>query len=746
MFERIKLNSFEDYFVPCSGRSKKGVYVCRLTKYSQVIHEAICKYIEFTRKSGVCISGRIGNPDENQLKYYDEMMGRDFQLNPNFFMASLNKWLPRIHDQQKKEISNSFYDIFIEMQRSGKNENMQKNAYIKFMCWMYYKFEAFLHQLGSDQLPKILFEGYPNFYELKMFSVLSKAGCDILLLEYKGDEPYLQVDRESQYSQLLDLAGQEFPGGYSILNLRKELFNRVPEPALMIFKTEKQINTNTWIKGDLLSDSLIPSTDRGTDSSCFYNLFAGLYGVEDKSGYYQGLLTWNMKLESMGKFLLLAEDTIPAPTFDETSQIKRKNCPSAAALLNEMVMQISCSDRKLMTYCQHGFMTVMKDQSTLPLQKLMNLSAVMICWINRYAKQLSSKWESGAIFLYYGEVKTNNESLFLRFLAQLPIDVLIINPELNETQMLQDPFFFAKNHQLSLKREPFPKEVGELKFGTVAFEAEQELNTLMYQDTGIYRNHQFKGAIAVPLHNTFEEIAILWREEAKYRPNFETFDDRVMVPVIFSKVSGIQGKTNQYWDMVCDLVSENDYVIKGFPHSDLRYNPFKDKVPSFLYCGKLEIKKIKSHPNYPFAFIREPMQDYMLSKLQELIDQKIIVGTGVNGMENTIVATIFNMDKRLLQLIQQYDFTKQIPKVVAIHTKERNSPPEDSILLAYLHKIGFDIVLFVPTGYLSIERYYSKPLFLEHQIGEYKYDLRISDFENARRRKGFAAKLFRRGK
>ena len=27
------------------------------------------------------------------------------------------------------------------MEKKGKNENMQKNAYIKYMCWLYYKFE-----------------------------------------------------------------------------------------------------------------------------------------------------------------------------------------------------------------------------------------------------------------------------------------------------------------------------------------------------------------------------------------------------------------------------------------------------------------------------------------------------------------------------------------------------------------------------------------------------------------------------
>jgi len=137
----------------------------------------------------------------------------------------------------------------------------------------------------------------------------------------------------------------------------------------------------------------------------------------------------------------------------------------------------------------------------------------------------------------------------------------------------------------------------------------------------------------------------------------------------------------------------------------------------------------------------------MLNKLQEMIDSKIIRGTCTNGMENLITATVLNMDKTLLRLIQKYDFTKQIPKVILVHTKESSGSAEDSILLAYLNLIGFDIVMFVPTGYTTVERFYTRPIFVEHQVGEYKYDLEIPDFDGiTKKRFGFASRLFRRGR
>lgn len=44
------------------------------------------------------------------------------------------------------------------MQRAGKTEGMLKNAYIKFMCWLYYKFERIVNLLGENSVPKILYE------------------------------------------------------------------------------------------------------------------------------------------------------------------------------------------------------------------------------------------------------------------------------------------------------------------------------------------------------------------------------------------------------------------------------------------------------------------------------------------------------------------------------------------------------------------------------------------------------------
>ena len=124
------------------------------------------------------------------------------------------------------------------------------------------------------------------------------------------------------------------------------------------------------------------------------------------------------------------------------------------------------------------------------------------------------------------------------------------------------------------------------------------------------------------------------------------------------------------------------------------------------------------------------MQDYLLDKIQLLLDQKIIAGTYQNGTEYTIVSTALNLPKDLLRMIQKFDFTKKNPKLLFINTTEKILSLEDSILVAFLNLVGFDILFFVPTGYQCIEKYLPTGYVNEHQIGDYLYDLSVPDFHS----------------
>ena len=73
---------------------------------------------------------------------------------------------------------------------------------------------------------------------------------------------------------------------------------------------------------------------------------------------------------------------------------------------------------------------------------------------------------------------------------------------------------------------------------------------------------------------------------------------------------------------------------------------------------------------------------------------------------------------------------------------------EDTIMMAFLNLVGFDIVFFVPTGYQSIEKYYNEKTMEEHQIGEYVYDLNVPNMAmvSLATRSKWRDRIFKRGR
>jgi len=131
-----------------------------------------------------------------------------------------------------------------------------------------------------------------------------------------------------------------------------------------------------------------------------------------------------------------------------------------------------------------------------------------------------------------------------------------------------------------------------------------------------------------------------------------------------------------------------------------------------------------------FDFLRAETQDYILGKLSELLKRKTIVGTGQNGAEYKIITIVLDLPKEILRFIQSFDFTKCPPKLIIVNTTESVISLEDSIIVAFLNLIGFDIVFFVPTGYQNVEKYFAVKMFEEYKIGEFIYDLNTPDLRN----------------
>ena len=130
----------------------------------------------------------------------------------------------------------------------------------------------------------------------------------------------------------------------------------------------------------------------------------------------------------------------------------------------------------------------------------------------------------------------------------------------------------------------------------------------------------------------------------------------------------------------------------------------------------------------------------MLDKIQQGMDLDWV--KDADGVRAKILTTLLNLDQKPLHTIQKLDFTKQIPKVVAVHADQNMPTLADGILFAFLNLAGFDIAVFTPTGYRDVDKFVNDDAYQEHQIGEFLFDLPVPDLTEYN--KGLLGRLFGR--
>ena len=737
MFQLGRIEKLHDYFSACSRRREQAVFFYRVTGYSGEVAAFLTQYDQAARTNGVVIEGRIPNPDPKQLDYLAEMMGSDFQLDAGFLTQKLTRWLPRLTGAQREAVVTAMTATLQDLQAHGKNENMLRNAYIKYMCWLYYKFERILGRLGGDELPKILYDGTVSSYELQLLVILARAGADIVLLERAGDAGYLRCDPTSQYAQLYQAPGlTPFPADFSLRQLREQGRQQAERQKLYGAPAGIAPCTNAWMKTPDGKEILTAVRARGDDPKLFYNAFVVQYGVEDKLLFPSDMVAFYQQLKREGRKVCLENGRLPPPTPEEIAAVRRRNHQTAEQLAADLAANLQYpNNQQLQTLMRQAFLDVVLEEDKAVggnLNSLLNKAVYLVAWMKRYQKDLFQNWQAPevGVFILFGACSGDNEALFLRLLAKLPVDVLVLLPDLNAPCVLKDPALLDLHKEHSLPMTDFPVEPSQMRVRTAAYQAEREMDSILYQNTGLYRAKQHQKAEAVTLQTMYEEIGLLWDQELKYRPGFAAEGDTVTVPVLLEKICGIKdGPILPYWLEIKKLVTPETMLVTKLPwQTGLEANPMKPYATQFLRQGRLQREKIKQHKDYPYGILRPEIQDYLLDKLQVLLDEKLIAGTYQNGTEYTIVSTILGLPKDLLRRIQNFDFTKKNPKLIIISTTEETLSLEDSILVAFLNLVGFDILFFVPTGYQSIEKYFQKPFANEHQLGPYRYDLQVPDF------------------
>ena len=789
MYSRGYVENADALFLSRSRRPRQCVYFVRVFRDGTGVQDLIWKFYECVERKGVHLEERILNPDQRELAYMTDVLGTSFEPTESFVNQALVKWMPRMTPKCREDFTAAMLNQFSLMRRENKPETAIRNVYTKMMCWLYYKFDRIIPYLGDDEPPRILYEGsHITGHELYFLNVLSSLGADIFLLEIEGDEAYLKLDPSSACSQVLNLGVRNFDKGFSIRELRKKKKEKPPVPnrpgpvipptpvkpsvasvpmpqpqhrsveEILSSHFPKPTRTscaNAWMKEADIQAILEPAIGRGEDPKLFYHTYISYLGARDRLTYTNELFQLYQKLLNAKRQVLVIDGRIPTASTDEISRIRRRPYRTLEELIIDLAGNLpAAASQELQREQQAAYVEVVRKlaREEPNLNRLTGTVVKLLCLIQRYQAALFQGYKDTACpcFIRMGEELNAEEKLFVQYLARLPVDVLILSPDLNAPCGLSDEALLEIRGTESLSGIAFPKQESGVQMRTVASMAEQDLDTILYGQSGMYRHQQFGTAQAITLKTTYDELFILWNQELKYRPNFSTEGRTVNMPVLYAKVSGVEGgKIQPYWQKIKLMAESGDTILyRHLPmQPDLTGGSGQSLAVKYLKNGVIRRQELKADRKYPFGHLREELQNHILDKVQQMLDQRLIRGTFENGTEYTILGTVLDMSTDIQRKLQAFDFTRSNPKILCVHTSEGSPNLVDAILCTFYNLVGMDVVLFVPTGYQTIERFLQGNLPVEHQIGDYMYDQQMPDLSSiqaARERGSWLENLLRR--
>lgn len=395
------------------------------------------------------------------------------------------------------------------------------------------------------------------------------------------------------------------------------------------------------------------------------------------------------------------------------------------------------------------------DMLTLSSTDVFAVGASLVYKLNMVANAIAvGDSDEIPVIMYYGNPGAA-DVMFLCYAQRCGFDVICVSPDKQCRIGFEKCPFADKLQKEELPNTravmPFPQKAVKVKIATAAYTAERELDTMLYSGDTMFRDRQFSKLDSAVLRTTLDEINILWEQPARYRPGFSVNGDRVVVPTIFAKINGVDdGNIKAYWNMVEEkLTPETVYVIKGPSYRRPDLNVSRIYAP-YRNGSKINIEALKRSQLNKYGFLSTDIQDMIFEKMQAVIDDGMLALGSAEETVDYVMYAALNLDRSVLKLFQQFDFTKEIPKFIVVDTIEEPFSKLECTQIILFSYMGFDVLIFSPSGYRDIETWVSENAFETHTFSDFEYNVSAPRFkiptERKAKKKGLFEKLFRKGR
>lgn len=624
----------------------------------------------------------------------------------------------------------------------------KKNTYFVMLCWL-------MKYLGKRP-NAVLFVGSATLKELYFLYMLHATGVKVTLVSYGLDKDFEKLPYKSKIYIKDGKQKAPIQIDFEKIDLSKEAkLSEMRAAANHVSGLVKRMDTSAaGIFEDVIKDRksrVIQSGGVYTEDGEIPVYCAALVGYEDETVYTNMLVKFKESFAGLKKQLIFIEKTLDNPNAEEVRALGTVPRTSTADMIDALAMLIDLKGDKTRTaLAQKALRDILNELNTGNQTVVFNYGNKFITWLYRctQARKYSVRYEDTPLVLYYGDI-SQSEVYFLNFIMQCGFDVVYISPNKNNLQTVVDKNL---NGLMQIFELPQTKESGtyptkaiKTKVATVAYNAERDLDTMLYGgDTGIYRSFQFPNSQSVTLKTTFEEISILWKQEARFRTGFTTAGNLVSVPNIFAKISGVEdGDMNKYWDAVRDKLTPETILIVKKPNPAENASDDLSVYRQFYRNGEIDTEKLKASTLNKYSYLPDRIQDMLFYKLQETVSSNFIKLQG-DDLMCSVLHFGMNLGKDFLQLVQRFDFTKTIPKLIYIDAIEDTFTLSECIQTVMCNLIGFDVLIYTPTGYKNIETFVSNDAFEEHIMNQFVYQTEVPKFKipSAKKGGGLFGRLF----
>lgn len=476
----------------------------------------------------------------------------------------------------------------------------------------------------------------------------------------------------------------------------------------------------------------------------FCPMFERYIGIENTTDYDDILATINSKCEEFNSLTLLFDGSIPLGDgkivqyfSNQLNTVDFNNLKIEDVNIfpdNPEVTQVYYESLKYIINLANKNEKFVNDNIRI------NFIKKIIIWSYLYIKQKNIKFDDSMNpkCIYYGDI-TKHEGYFLILLYRMMFDVIYINPlndkilDVIDTDHLSHQFL----NKMMLPVDSFSKRIKNGKIinsiESVTLQIEQNLNDTLYGN-GVYKPWQFKegNVQSVFFNSTIIDVDTNIIEPAKVRTGFKVQNNTVYVPCFFQDIEGEYEDFTKYKNLVKKCTyGDNVLVVNDCGQSVLPKNLDRNNMLKLTFCmnsdGTMNIEKIKNVSFYPLSKYRIELQNLILNKINETLNDKHLFNFSFKKEEIlAFVMMILFLDRKIIRLIDGFDFTSHIPKITVFLNNEDELSKEFMIILGYLSEIGFDIIIFNPSGMFNSGMVIQEDRINVSRLEKMKYDRTLS--------------------